>query len=210
MSVVVLLGLCDPVTMYATGGSMPLAMGLLVGALVHLTLSVMLWLTTLSLCNTIIALLASLALLSAVGNCSFVTTGVSRTSISIALLLGLCNPATTCATGGQVPLFMGVCFAIMVYLTLSLVLFSTALSLCYSFGLWHWKSICEICSCFTHRRKAKRLWREIPGFTNVFKCVLVCVHYRFLHSVISILGFRSAGFTRKWTEVDIKVTQMAL
>ena len=175
MSVVGLLGLCDPVTMYATGGYVPLAMGLLVGVSVHLLFSFMVWFTALSLCNTIIALLASLALLSAVGTCSFVTAGVNRTSISIALLLGLCNPATTCATGGQLPVFMGACFAIMVYLTLSLVLLSTALSLCYSFCLWHWNPIREICNCFTHRRKAKRLWQEFPGLTDVFKCVCVCV-----------------------------------
>ena len=179
MSVVVLLGLCDPVTMYVTGGYLPLAKGLLLGVSVHLIFSFMVLFTALSLCNTIIALLASLALLSAVGTCSFVTAGVNRTSISIALLLGLCNPATTYATGGQLLLFMGVCFTIMVYLTVSLVLWSTALSLCYSFCLWHWNPICEICNCFTHRRKAKRLWQEVSAsrmYSSVCVCVCVGVH----------------------------------
>ena len=105
---------------------------------------------------------------------SFVISGANRTSITVAIVLSLCNPATIYASGGQLQVLAGSFVAVLLYLTLSLVLWSTALMLLASFCFRHWIPICKIVNCFTNRRQANRLWQEASCLLDVLKyaCVI--------------------------------------
>jgi hypothetical protein len=78
----------------------------------------------------------------------------------VGIVLGLCNPATIYATGGQLQIFAASLVSVYLYLTVSLALWPTAFILFTSFCVRYWIPICKLFSCLTHRRQAKRALRE--------------------------------------------------
>ena len=101
---------------------------------------------------------------------SFVLSGANRTSIWVATVLILCNPATIYASGGQLQILAGSFVAVLLYLTLSLVLWSTGLMLLVSFCFRHRIPIYKLFRCLTSRRQASRALQEASCRLDVRIC----------------------------------------
>ena len=105
-------------------------------------------------------LLLALSLPPLIATYSSLMSWATPTSFRVGIVLGLCNPATIYATGGQSQIFAASLVSVYLYLTVSLALWSTAFIAFTSFCVRYWIPICKLFSCLTHRRQAKRALRE--------------------------------------------------
>ena len=105
-------------------------------------------------------LLLALSLPPLIATYSSLMSWATPTSFRVGIVLGLCNPATIYATGGQSQIFAASLVSVYLYLTVSLALWSTAFIVFTSFCVRYWIPICKLFSCLTHRRQAKRALRE--------------------------------------------------